>query len=241
MSIMVIPGLIQLLTYERTCRWASAACLKSFHISSLARSSARFSSLVVRHAALRLEGTHSLFSHYTNSVCVMRIGQLIWIIVFLLQLIPLLKRRGNLTETLTSHLVEFRARADEFRAKDRDLNKKLSMWAGDYERGGQCGGHTPVFRWWIFAFLSLWKVSVGIELTNGDWGRVSLSLHCGPDKEGEARGKRREQDKNTQGAVLVTVQNINIFSEKVSFITCRTDLIMLAHHQLELTEESVAI
>lgn len=56
MSIMVIPGLIQLLTYARTCRCASAACLKSFHISSLARSSARFSSLVVRHAALRLAG-----------------------------------------------------------------------------------------------------------------------------------------------------------------------------------------
>lgn len=60
MSIMVIPGLIQLLTYARTCRCASAACLKSFHISSLAPSSARFSSLVVRHAALRLagEGVH---------------------------------------------------------------------------------------------------------------------------------------------------------------------------------------
>lgn len=76
MSIMVIPGLIQLLTYARTCRCASAACLKSFHISSLALSSARFSSLVVRHAALRLAGvwgcgggkTHSLFSHYAN-VC----------------------------------------------------------------------------------------------------------------------------------------------------------------------------
>lgn len=107
---------------------------------------------------------------------------------------------------------EFRAKADEFRAKDRDLNKKLSMWAGDYERGGRCGGHTPVFRWRIFALLSLWKVSVGIELTNGDWGRVSLSLHCGPDKEGEAGGKQRERDKNTQGVVLVTVQNINIFS-----------------------------
>lgn len=56
MSIMVMPGLIQLLTYERTCRWASAACLKSLHISSLARSRARFSSLVVRHVAVRLMG-----------------------------------------------------------------------------------------------------------------------------------------------------------------------------------------
>lgn len=35
------------------------------------------------------------------------------------------------------------------------------------------------------------------------------------EKQGE---KRREQDKNTQGVVLVTVQNINILSEKVSFI-----------------------
>lgn len=74
MSIMAIPGLIQLLTYERTCRCASAACRKSLHISSLAMSSARFSSLVVRHAALRLVGgrhtteRRDSFSHYTN-VC----------------------------------------------------------------------------------------------------------------------------------------------------------------------------
>jgi len=73
MSIMVIPGVIQLLTYERTCRCASAASLKSLHISSLAPSSARFSSLVVRHAALRLAGgrraaerRNSLFSHHTH-------------------------------------------------------------------------------------------------------------------------------------------------------------------------------
>lgn len=58
------------------------------------------------------------------------------------------------------------------------------------------------------------------------------------EKQGE---KRREQDKNTQGVVLVTVRNINISSEKVSFITCRTDQIVLAHHQSELIEESVAI
>ena len=56
MSIIVKPGFIQLITYARTCLCASAACLKSLHISSLARSNARFSSLVVRHAALRLEG-----------------------------------------------------------------------------------------------------------------------------------------------------------------------------------------
>lgn len=55
MSIMVRPGLMKLRTCCRTCLWASAACLKSFHISSLALSSARRSSLVIRHTALRLE------------------------------------------------------------------------------------------------------------------------------------------------------------------------------------------
>lgn len=53
-SIMVMPGLIQLMTYFLTCRWASAACLKSFHISSLAWSKNFFSSLVIRDAAERL-------------------------------------------------------------------------------------------------------------------------------------------------------------------------------------------
>lgn len=73
MSIIVIPGLIQLLTYVRTCRCASAACLKSLHISSLALSSTRFSSQVILHAALRLAGSrqaqHSegtVFSHDIN-------------------------------------------------------------------------------------------------------------------------------------------------------------------------------
>lgn len=58
MSIMVRPGLMKPRTCCRTCLWASAACLKSFHISSLARSSARLSSLVIRHTALRLEDQH---------------------------------------------------------------------------------------------------------------------------------------------------------------------------------------
>lgn len=56
---MVMPGLRKLRTCWRTCLWASAACLKSFHISSLALSSTRFSSLVVRHAALRLGDKHT--------------------------------------------------------------------------------------------------------------------------------------------------------------------------------------
>lgn len=53
-SIIVIPGLIQLITYFRTCRCASAASRKSFQISSLAWSNAFFSSLVVLQAAVRL-------------------------------------------------------------------------------------------------------------------------------------------------------------------------------------------
>ncbi len=60
MSIIVIPGLIQLLTYCRTCRWASAASRKSFHISSLALSITRFSSLLILQAALRLRGPKTL-------------------------------------------------------------------------------------------------------------------------------------------------------------------------------------
>lgn len=59
MSIMVKPGFMKPRTYCRTCLWASAACLKSFHTSSLALSSARFSSLVIRHAALRLPEQHT--------------------------------------------------------------------------------------------------------------------------------------------------------------------------------------
>lgn len=55
MSIMLRPGLIQLFTYCRTCRCASAACRKSFHMSSLASSRTRFSSLLIRHAALLLD------------------------------------------------------------------------------------------------------------------------------------------------------------------------------------------
>lgn len=61
MSIIVIPGLIQLFTYCRTCRWASAACRKSFHISSLALSNTCFSSLLIRQAALRLRGPKTLY------------------------------------------------------------------------------------------------------------------------------------------------------------------------------------
>lgn len=56
------------------------------------------------------------------------------------------------------------------------------------------------------------------------------------EKQGESGGNKTRTQKE-----LVTVQNINILSEKVSFITCRTDQIMLAHHQLELIEESAAI
>lgn len=54
-SIIVIPGFIQLITYFLTCLCASAASRKSFQISSLAWSSAFFSSLVVLQAAVRLE------------------------------------------------------------------------------------------------------------------------------------------------------------------------------------------
>ncbi len=61
MSIIVIPGLIQLLTYCRTCRWASAASRKSFHMSSLALSIACFSSLLILQAALRLRGPKTLY------------------------------------------------------------------------------------------------------------------------------------------------------------------------------------
>lgn len=54
---------MKLRTCWRTCLWASAACLKSFHISSLALSNTRFSSLVVRRAALRLGGeTSTIFN-----------------------------------------------------------------------------------------------------------------------------------------------------------------------------------
>ena len=53
-SIIVIPGFIQLITYFLTCLCASAASRKSFQISSLAWSSAFFSSLVVLQAAVRL-------------------------------------------------------------------------------------------------------------------------------------------------------------------------------------------
>lgn len=63
---------------------------------------------------------------------------------------------------------------------------------------GRRGGHTPVFRWWVFTLFSFWKISAGIKLTNRDGGRVSLSLHCGPDRGGEknrkvvsAKSKRR--------------------------------------------------
>lgn len=60
MSIMVRPGLIQLLTYCRTCRCASAACRKSFHMSSPASSRTRFSSQLIRHAALRLDSQSNM-------------------------------------------------------------------------------------------------------------------------------------------------------------------------------------
>ena len=59
-SIIVIPGLIQLITYFLTCRCASAASRKSFQISSLAWSNAFFSSLVVLQAAVRLYSMHSI-------------------------------------------------------------------------------------------------------------------------------------------------------------------------------------
>lgn len=53
-SIMVFPGCMKLRTCWRTCLCASAACRKSFHISSLALSRARLSSGPIRHTALRL-------------------------------------------------------------------------------------------------------------------------------------------------------------------------------------------
>lgn len=59
----------------------------------------------------------------------MKMGQRIWIIIIFWQVISLLKRRGNLTETLTSHLVMLSKMSLEqkqmnLEQKTRDLNKK---------------------------------------------------------------------------------------------------------------------
>lgn len=68
-SIIVIPGFIQLITYFLTCLCASAASRKSFQISSLAWSSAFFSSLVILQAAVRLRRyiKHVMKSYYNCS------------------------------------------------------------------------------------------------------------------------------------------------------------------------------
>lgn len=80
---MVMPGFRKLRTCFRTCLCASAACLKSFHISSLALSSTRFSSLVMRDTALRLGGeTKTAAQHVQasnlDSVTVSKANKSIW-------------------------------------------------------------------------------------------------------------------------------------------------------------------
>lgn len=99
------------------------------------------------------------------------------------QLISLLmERKWNQTLHIAPHyVVRYEQRESYIKSKH------VTKWRAECE--GRCGGHTPVFRWWIFTFLSLWKISVWIKLTNRDWGGVSLSLHCGPDREKEKRRK----------------------------------------------------
>lgn len=80
---MVMPGFRKLRTCFRTCLCASAACLKSFHISSLALSNTRFSSLVMRDTALRLGGeTKTAAQHVQasnlDSVTVSKANKNIW-------------------------------------------------------------------------------------------------------------------------------------------------------------------